>query len=314
MKQADPVREWLREGDPAIRWHVTGSARERAKIAREGWGSRLLALQADDGMWGGGLYTPKWISTTYTLLLLKAIGLAGGNRKAARGARLLLDNGLYRDGGINFWTRWRNRSETCVTAMALGIAARFLPNDARLDALAGNLLAEQMPDGGWNCMRYRGATHSSVHTTISALEGLLEYEAAGGKSARKTAAARERAHEFLLAHRLCRSHRTGAVMDPRMTRFAFPPQWHYDVLRGLHYFAAAGVRPDERARDAVELVVRRRRPDGRWTRSHHWPGREHFPMEEKGAPSRWVTLQARRILAWWEGADPGARHGPATPC
>jgi hypothetical protein len=228
------------------------------------------------------------------------LGLESGNRRAARAVRILLDAGLYRDGGINLWTRWRKYSETCVTGMGLGIAARFAPGDPRLESLASNLLAEQMQDGGWNCQWRQGATHSSVHTTILALEGLLEYEAAGGRQAAETRRARLRAHEFLLAHRLYQSHRSGAPMDARMTRFAFPPQWHYDVLRGLDYFQAAAATPDERARDAVELLLSRRAPDGRWTLSHHWPGREHFRLEEKGEPSRWITLRARRVLAWWE--------------
>ncbi len=303
----DSVVSWLLEGDPAIRWQTlqdlaggSGSkvARERARIAGEGWGARLLKLQSPNGGWAG-LYTPKWTSTTYTLLLLRAFGLPSENRNANSAATVLLDAGLFADNGINFWwPRWR-RSETCVTGMVLAIASRFAAGDNRNERLVEHLLAEQMPDGGWNCRRPRGATHSSLHTTISVLEALLEYEAAGGRQARRTRQARERAHEFLYVHQMFRSHRTGRVIDSRMAQFSFPPQWHYDVLRGLDYLQAAQAPKDQRLGAAIELVRKRRTRDGRWLLQNVHRGRYHFAMEQPGEPSRWNTLRALRVLRWW---------------
>lgn len=309
VNDADPVAAWLMEGDPAIRWQVrrdllghspTQVARERARVAREGWGALLLNLQTATGVWAG-LYTPKWTSATYTLLLGKALGLPTGNRAAGRGARILLDQGLYRDNGINFWTPGRRCSETCVTGMILGIGSRFARDDERLDRLAEYLLSEQMSDGGWNCRRHLGATHSSLHTTISALEGMLEYEAAGGSLTARSREARGRAHEFLYVHQMYRSHRTGRVIDERMTRFSFPPQWHYDVLRGLDYLAAAEAPCEPRLEDAMQLLIDRRTSDGRWLLQNVYRGRYHFAMERAGQPSRWNTLRALRVLRWWRG-------------
>jgi hypothetical protein len=304
----DSAVEWLLAGDPSIRWQAMRDlldasservAKERRRVASTGWGKRLLALQASDGRWGAGLYTPKWISTTYTLLLLRGLGLETGNRRAGRGAELLLDTGLYSDGGINWWLPRRRCSETCVTGMVMGIAARFQPDDERADRLAEHLCAEQIQDGGWNCRRYRGATHSSMHTTISVLEGLLEYEEAQGRLRAKTCAARERAHEFLFRHGLFRSHRTGAVIDDRMTRFSFPPQWHYDVLRALDYLQAAGARRDSRLKEGIEIVEQRCGQNGRWLLQNFYRGKYHFIMEKPGTPSRWNTLRAMRVLRWW---------------
>jgi hypothetical protein len=187
--------------------------------------------------------------------------------------------------------------------MVLGIAARYATGDGRIDALAEYLLAEQMPDGGWNCMRPRGATHSSLHTTILALEALLEYENRGGRLAQRTRPARERAHEFLYLHQMFRSHRTGQVIDARMTRSSFPPQWHYDVLRGLDYLQAAKAPKDRRLAEAIELVKKRRTADGRWRLENVHRGRYHFVMEQAGQPSRWNTLRALRVLRWWGEAD-----------
>jgi hypothetical protein len=309
---ADPVVSWLLEGDPAIRWQTLRDltadgerrvARERAKVARAGWGARLLARQDPAGTWAGGrsgdggLYSPKWISTTYSMLLLRDLGLPAGNRPARRACALLLDGGLQRDGGINYG--WRGRSETCITGMVLSILCHFGYDDDRLETLANHLLRQQMPDGGWNCQRDLGATHSSMHTTISVLEALRGYELAGRAKPGAARAAQRRGREFLLAHRLFRSHRTGAVIKPIFTKLSFPPRWHYDVLRGLDHFQAAGAPRDPRLEEAIALLRGRRRADGRWSLEHRYPGQTWFELERVGAASRWNTLRALRVLKWW---------------
>ena len=298
--------EWLLSGDPAIRWQTlrdlcgasTASvSQEQRRVAREGWGARLLALQEEDGRWARGIYNPKWTSTTYTLLLLRDLGLEDGHPGALKGCRLLLDEGFWKDGGINFYARRAEYSETCITSMVLSIGCRFGLKDGRLDALAQHLMERQMADGGWNCRStpgYGGATHGSFHTTILALEALLDW------GRREGAAARARGEEFLLAHRLYRSHRTGQVAKPEFTRFYFPPRWHFDVLRGLDYFQARGAARDPRMEDAIGLVRARQRSDGRWHVDQRYPGQVFFHMEPIHRPSRWNTLRAMRVLRWWE--------------
>jgi hypothetical protein len=145
-----------------------------------------------------------------------------------------------------------------------------------------------------------GATHASVHTTISALEGLRHYELHRGRHHRAVRAAQRRGREFLLAHRLFRSHRTGEIINPVFTLFSFPPRWHYDVLRALDYFQAVDARRDRRLTDAMDLVRTRRRGDGRWPLQNRHRGRTYFELERVGAASRWNTLRALRVLAWWE--------------
>jgi hypothetical protein len=249
-----------------------------------------------------------------------------------QGCRLLLERGFYRDGGINFSPSYHH-SETCITGMVLALTAYFRLEDERVHSLAVHLLQQQLPDGGWNCQSYRGDTHSSFHTTISALEGLEEYrkwpapgvrrQGAGGEgigereAGAEIEAAQARGGDFLLRHRLFRSHRTGEVFDARMLRFAFPPRWRYDVLRGLEYFSRAGAvnegdqgegergkgkrgKRDERFEDAIELVKKKRRKDGRWALARGMTGRVFFELEAAGEPSRWNTLRALRVLKWWE--------------
>ena len=302
------TRAWLMSGDPAIRWQVLRDLdhapaadveRERRLVAAEGWGARLLALQDPVGTWAGQMYTPKWTSTTYTMLLLRQLGLPAENEGAQAACAVLLDRGLFHDGGISFG--W-GRSETCVTSMVLSILAAFRFDDERVDRLVDRLLADQMEDGGWNCRRPRGATHSSMNTTILALEGLLQYEAHRGSAMGRLAPVREaqaRGREFLLAHRIFRSHRGGGTIRAEFTRMAFPPQWHFDFLRALDHFSEARAPLDERLSDAIDLLVKKRRLDGRWELEHRYRARDWFQLERIGAPSRWNTLRALRVLGWW---------------
>jgi hypothetical protein len=314
LKQpVDGAIQWLLEGDPAIRWQtlrdLVGAPeraveQERSKVASDGWGARLLARQDAEGTWAGGLssdgglYSPKWTSTTYTLLLLRDLGLGVGNRRARKACRLLLDRGLQRDGGINYG--WRGRSETCITGMVLSLLAYFRYDDARLQTIAKHLLEAQMADGGWNCRRPLGATHASMHTTISVLEGLRLLELHLESDVDALRVAQRRGREFLLVHRLFRSHRTGNIIKPDFTRFVFPPRWHYDILRALDYFQAVDAPRDPRLSEAIDVVRTRRRDDGRWSLEYAYKGKTYFQLERIGTASRWNTLRALRVLKWWD--------------
>jgi hypothetical protein len=151
-----------------------------------------------------------------------------------------------------------------------------------------------------------------MNTTILALEGLLLYERQRARTARKlrgVRAAQNRGREFLLQHRLFRSHRSGEVIKRDFVRLAFPPQWHYDVLRALDYFRAAGAPRDERLADGIDLLRKKRRPDGRWILEHRYGRARHwFHMERLRQASRWNTLRAMRVLRWWE-ARGGCGYG-----
>ena len=309
--------DWLLNGDPAIRWQTmrdltsasaTTIDRERRKIANQGWGARLLELQNPEGRWAAGLsgdsglYSPKWISTTYTMLLLRDLGLPPNNRQARKACKVLLNEGMQPDGGVAYgtWAKWQKKGETCVTSMVLSILSHFEYDDERLDTIADHLLAQQMPDGGWNCRRSHGATHSSVNTSISALEGLRNYELFRERKVKTVQQAQGRAREFLLVHRLFRSDRTGEIIKPVFTKFSFPPRWHYDVLRALDYFQSVNAPWDERLNDAIELLRKGQSTDGRWPLQHIYKGKTYFEMEKLGSPSRWNTLRALRVLAWWD--------------
>lgn len=299
---------WLLKGDPAIRWQVMKDLcgaeacmyeNIRNQIEHSGWGRKLLERQDVRGTWGGGLYSPKWVSTTYTMLLLKDLGLPADNAQAAKACTILLEKGFYRDSGINYFRGFKH-SETCVTGIILSILSHFRYNDERVHLLAKYCLEQQLDDGGWNCLSYDGATHSSFHTTINVLEGILAYSKNYDDPLIRNA--QLAAIEFLLQHHLYKSHRTGKVFDPRMTRCTFPARWRYDILRILDYLQNFGAAKDERMNDAVSLLIKRRQPDGTWLLPAKIPGKVFFDMEISGKPSRWNTLRAMRVLKWWDAA------------
>lgn len=302
------IISWLLEGDPAIRWQVQRDLlnqpqvkfeAERKKVAKEGWGYRLLNLQDSDGRWGGGMYGPKYISTTYTMLTLRLLGLPVNNLQAKQACKLFLDKGFYTDGGINLFSYAWKYSETCVTSMILALLAYFRYADERIHNVAEFVISQQLRDGGWNCESPRGATHSSFHTTISALEGLYEYECLFPEKKKRISKIRSRGNEFLFAHHVYKSHRTGKVFDAKMTTMPFPPRWRYDFLRALDYFRVCDAPRDERVSDAIELLHKKQRKDSLWNLNSGMSGRKFFDMEKAGQPSRWNTLRAMRVLNWW---------------
>jgi len=316
------VTGWLLDSDPAIRWQVQRDlldapaqaiAEERARVPREGWGARLLALQGNDGQWDGGTFIPRWArerdewppeegqpwtATYHSLLLLRHLGVDPSNpavqhavERVRAHSRWEHDNQAFFDGEV----------EPCINGSTVAIGAYFGQD---VNGVVERLLGEQLEDGGWNCEAERGSVRSSFHTTISVLEGLLEWQRATGGSPNATTA-RERGEEYLLERGLMRGRRSGEVVRQAWLRFSFPPRWHYDVLRGLDHFRCVGGEPDPRCAEAIALVEARRGPDGRWPLENSHPGRIHFALEDgDGAPSRWNTLRALRVLRWASRPDP----------
>ena len=297
------VIEWLLDSDPSIRWQVmrdligesdANVARERLRVAAEGWGARLLDLQGADGHWGGAAFVPHaWISTKDTLQLLRDLGVDPTSDRVRRAIGQVRDRCTWGEGFGNS-PFFEGEVEPCINGRVLAIGAYF--GEAR-DRLVDRLLQEQLSDGGWNCYA-PPSQRSSFHSTICVLEGLLEYETATGPRPDITAA-RLHGQEYLLERRLFRSRSTGQIIRPAWTEMSFPTRWHYDILWGLDYLRRAGVAPDERMLEAIDLVRKKRDELGRWRLENPHPGPVHFDMEgSAGELSRWNTLRALRVLRW----------------
>lgn len=312
------VLDWLLDADPAIRWQVLRDlvdapsdevAAERSRVANEGWGAELLALQDAGGTWDGGTYRPAWAddhkpwfdawtATHFVLGQLHDFGVDPSDPAVRRAIGLVRDNVRWEANDKPYFV---GEVEPCINGAALANAAYFGESG---DAIVETLLAGQLADGGWNCWAEYGARVGSFHSTICVLEGLLEWEQAGG-SAEAVTTARERGEEYLLERGLYRRRSTGEVADPRYTMFSFPTYWYHDVLRGLEYFRRARPALDERLADAIALVAAKADDEGRWPRENVHQGPTHLDMEgPEGFPSRWTTLRALRVLRWAGVAHP----------
>lgn len=304
------IINWLLEGDVSIQYQVwrdllgEENLELRERIAVEGWGARFLQARHENGHWGRGFYQPKWISSHYSLLDLKNLGFPPDHPKIAESVSMILRNEKGEDGGINPSGEIR-QSDVCINGMFLNYACYFKAEQPGLRSVVNFVITQHMPDGGFNCRFNRqGAVHSSLHSTISVLEGILEYRS-NGYSYRldELDGIAARAREFILHHRLFLSDRTGEIIDRRMLMLSYPPRWKYDILRALDYFQAANIEYDSRMEAALEILKKKRRADGAWPVQAKHAGQVHFDMEKTGSPSRWNTLRALRVLKHLGEAD-----------
>jgi hypothetical protein len=313
-KLQSSIALWLLESDPSIRWQVMRDligasaeevARERARVATEGIGAQLLALQAADGRWGGAAWNRGWNSTMHVLMLLRELGLDPASDQAHRAISLVRERVTWKGCGpqeCDSNAFFEGEIEPCINAQVAAVGAYF-GQDVR--GIVDRLLTEQLPDGGWNCEAPDRSTRSSFNTTICVLEALLEYERMVGGSQR-IAEARLCGQKYLIERRLLRRRSTGELIErdrkggTAWTRFAFPTWWHYDVLRGLEYLRSADVMRDERMAEAIELVASKSDADGKWQLEIQYPGVMAVDTDEgQGRPSRWNTLRALRVLNWY---------------
>ncbi|AWB94675.1 hypothetical protein DCE93_02565 [Agromyces badenianii] len=305
------VTEWLLDSDPSIRWQVMRDlldappgevAAERARIATEGWGAKLLALQSGDGYWGGDEYgiDGARTSVTWTLHLLRRLGIDPDAPQTRSAIARVRDGVVWREWGDLPY--FHGEVEECVNGGVLALAAYFGELGAGSDRIIPRLLQEQLDDDGWNCEPREESDRSSFDSTLCVLEGLLAYEQAVPGAPPEIAASRRRGEEYLLERGLFRRRSTGEIVLPRYANLIFPPYWVYDVLRSLDYFRTAHERPDPRIADAIDLVVSQGGGDGRWPAGSPWRGEVHFAVDApEGEPSRWNTVRALRVLRWYEG-------------
>jgi hypothetical protein len=305
--------DWLLDADPAIRWQAMRDltdapdqvAAERARVATEGWGARLLALRREDGLWDNGTPDTEWVSLL-ALLMLRDMGVDAANQEARRAIDHVSKNATWHSRGPWHGTPlFAGEVEPCINGRVVAVGSYFGQD---VMGVVERLLGEQMADGGWNCEQENGSTRGSFHSTINVLEGLLEHERATGGSNEVTAAL-ERGQEYLLERRMLRRLSSGELIDPAFTKFSFPTGWHYDALRGLDYLREAGVTPDARVAEAIDLVRSKRDTDGRLPLENPHESEMvnarlrdlEFGMDEReGRPSHWNTLRALRVLDWYE--------------
>jgi hypothetical protein len=310
-KNPAPSLDWLLDSDPSIRWQVMRDvagapanevAGERSRVATEGFGAKLLALQDADGHWAGAAWNRGWNSTMHVLMLLRDLGLDPESGEAREATDRVRQNVKWRgDRAYDGRPFFDGEVEPCINGQ-LAAAGAYFGQD--VTGIVDRLLSEQLEDGGWNCEASNGSTRSSFNTTICVLEALLVFEQAGG-AAFEVGQARRRGEEYLLERRLLRRRSTGERIDrdrkggASWTNLAYPAWWHYDILRALDYFRNTGGDPDDRMADAIRILVSKRDDSGRWPLDTVYPGTMPLQIDAgQGEPSRWNTLRALRVLRW----------------
>jgi len=300
------IINWLLEGDVSIQYQVYRDLLKidkkelKKQIALKGWGAQFLKLRNNNGHWGMDYYQPKWTSTHYTLLDLKNLAFPNQNKEISATLEMLVKKYKSPDGGISP-VKSLSKSDVCLNGMFLNYASYFGVKENDLKSIVDCLLSQHMKDGGFNCHSNRkGAVHSSLHTTLSVLEGILEYSQNGySYKLPELKKAEQKSREFILQHKLYKSDKTGKTIDNKMLLLSYPSRWRYDILRALDYFQFSKVLYDERMKDAINILLKKRRSDNKWPLQMKHKGFVHFDMELAGKESRWNTLRALRILEYF---------------
>jgi hypothetical protein len=295
---------WLLEGDVSLQYQVyrdllgIDDRKLQERITREGWGKSFISRRNPDGHWGERFYQPKWTSTHYTLLDIRNLCPSPDIRVVTESIDRVLESGKSGDGGIRLGPSTIHLSDVCVNGMFLNYASYFRSAEHKLHSIVDCILKEIMPDGGFNCRSIRsGASHSSLHSTLSVLEGFMTYQESGySYRLNDVKSSRESAEEFILTHQLYLSDRTGKIIHRDFLKFSYPGRWRYDILRAMDYFQYSKRERDERMEAALGIIRERRNRDGTWNTQAHHPGQVHFLMEKAGMPGRWNTLRALRVL------------------
>ncbi len=299
---------WLRQADePAVRYLTRrdllgeDATSDRTAIPDGPWVSALLAGQQEDGGFGGDPYR-KWTGAHWRSVSLAELAAPADDPRVAAVA----EHVLAWIAGSRYPPRVVEglpRSHASIHGNALGACTRLgLAEDDRTRRLAELVISWQWPDGGWNCDSHAGGHRSSFHESLRTAWGLHEFAAATGHAGARESA--ERAVELFLRHRVFRRGGAGAPINARWLATPYPSYWHFDVLSALAVIARMGRCADERASDALDLIERKRRPDGRWNAQAQWwrTGDSRKPPEavdwgRAGEPSLMVTLNALRVLA-----------------
>jgi len=298
------VIEWLLDGDASIRKmvqrdlimeNVDANIHETNSISDFDIVKRLFDLvDPETGLWGGGVYSPKYNSTHYTMMDLWFLGADPTHPAYQRAMNILLDR-MWPPLGK---TRSHHFQDLCVAAMVLNLNAYGKNSSIRLFEIVDYLIKTPMKDGGWNCswQRKPAPNSSSLHTTLTVLEAIHTYRQ-NGFCYRLEELSRlvEPAVEFILTKKLFRSVRTQDIIHPDMLLWTFPNGWKYTVIRALDCFQQMNIPYDSRMEEGMRFLIDRADAYGRLKALPPHPGKHHFRFESTREYSRFNTLRLLRI-------------------
>ena len=294
------IIEWLLEGDVVIQYltnkYLLGRSVDHHNM---GYIEKYLDLYDETKKeWGNSIYNHKWVSSTYTLLELKYMEIHRDHPYYQEATKKVLKELWFNQGKLS---RTREQ-DLCMSAMLLSLICYGGIKDCKINEIVDYILSHQMKDGGWNCAWdsvKNPSIVSSVHTTISVLEALADYENYGySYSLAKIRQQITLGQEYLLKRNLFKSLETGEVIHEEMIQFHYPCRWKYDCFRGLEYFVRIGYPFDPRMQEALNFVTESLKK-GYIIRGKTYSGQIHFPLES-GKRGRLNTYRALLILKYYD--------------
>lgn len=293
--------DWLLNSDVSIQFQVHRDLLNSEKnildslqrrVETEGYGKKFLSEKHNDGLLGINIYSPKWTSMHYLVYDLYMIGVPSDNIDYIKAATYLLEHLWFKKGQV----RKTRMQDVCITGMLIQMCSYSNIQNPKIFEIIDYLLERQYLDGGWNCMWQAKHLHSSLHTTISVLEGFEQYIKSGyNYRVDEIKLAIPKGEDFILRKELFRSERTKKVINEQFLRYPFPARWHYDILRALDYFRRVEKPYDQRMGEALEIILKRNKNDYIKPYSR-FPGKIFFSMEEDKLGSKWNTLRVLRVL------------------
>lgn len=294
--------QWLMQGDKSIQYQVMRDLLEtseeelqefQASLTEEGYIHDYLSMRDNEtGMWGGGMYSPKWISTHYTLLELKNLCISPSNQAYGESAELLMESMWYNKGQVR-----KNRyQDLCVCGMIGSIVCYAKSQNPKLYELVDYVLDHVQEDGGFNCSWPR-SHKSSIHTTLTMLIFINDY-IKNGYSYRLNEIQQciGPAREWLLERELFLRQSDGTYVLKNITDTPYPNRYKYDILKALDYFAESKASYDPRMQKALDIIVSKQLKTGAWPQSGNYTGKTFFDMKRDALGSRINTLRVLRVL------------------
>ena len=332
----DPIDWLLEEDNPSVRYFamrdILGKPgnnpevkKAKATIMTVGPVPAILAAQDKAGFWGNpkSFYKAKYKGTVWQLITLAELGADGNDPRIRNACEFILDSsqdkesgGFSEDTAVKTGGGRHSSVYPCLTGnMVFSLIRLGYLDDPRLQrGIEWMTKYQRFDDGdtvappGWPYDKYEicWGGHTCHMGVVKMLKALAEIPV--DKRTADVKKAIEAGAEYMLIHHVYkRSHNLKRLSKPGWKKFGFPLMYQTDVLEILGILTRLGYR-DERMQEAIDLMVSKQDNQGRWKLENALNGKFIVDIEENDKPSKWVTLNAIRVLKRFYGKNPGIGH------